>query len=70
MKKFSRFPYRKLNSRQKENYNFQKVSAVLAEYGFSTIRLSDDWNGTDFIAQHANGHRVLRVQLRSRVRIS
>jgi hypothetical protein len=25
---FERVPYTKLNSRQRENYNFQKVSAV------------------------------------------
>ncbi len=36
--------YADLNSRQKENYNFQKLSAVLADYGYVTMRLSDDWN--------------------------
>jgi len=46
--KIAKIDYRKLNSRQKENYNFQKVSGILADYGFATIRLSDDWNGADF----------------------
>jgi len=59
-------PYETLNARQKENYNFQKVSAVLAEYGFVTFRLSDDWLGADFIALHHSGD-VLRVQLKSRL---
>jgi hypothetical protein len=49
---FNRILYSNLNSRQKEAFNFQKVSAVLADYGFITIRLSSDWGGADFIAQH------------------
>jgi hypothetical protein len=32
---FERVSYKALNARQRENYNFQKVSAVLADYGFS-----------------------------------
>jgi hypothetical protein len=42
---FKRVAYRSLNSRQKEAFNFQKVSAVLADYGFTTIRLTSDWRG-------------------------
>ncbi len=61
--------YRELNARQKENYNFQKVSAVLADYGYVTFRLSDDWQGADFIALHISG-TVLRVQLKSRLAFS
>ncbi|MDA1348403.1 MAG: hypothetical protein O3A47_06000 [Chloroflexi bacterium] len=60
----SRVNYRDLNSRQQENYNFQKVSAVLAEYGFATIRLTDDWQGADFIANHVDGDTFLKVQLK------
>jgi hypothetical protein len=67
MHRFERTPYEKLNSRQRENYNFQKVSAVLADYGFSTIRLSSDWQGADFIAQHLNGITFLKVQLKARL---
>ena len=62
--------YAALNGRQQENYNFQKVSAVLADYGFSTIRLSDDWQGADFIAQHVNGETFLKVQLKGRLTFS
>lgn len=65
--RFERVSYTKLNSRQRENYNFQKVSAVLADYGFSTIRLSSDWQGADFIAQHLDGKRFLKVQLKPRL---
>jgi len=67
---FERIDYRKdLNAKQKENYNFQKVSAVLADYGFVTLRLSDDWLGADFIALHKSG-RSLRVQLKARLSFS
>ncbi len=60
----SKIDYSRLNAKQKENYNFQKVSAVLADYGFSTLRLSEDWNGADFIANHVNGDLFLKVQLK------
>jgi hypothetical protein len=56
-----------LNSRQKENYNYQKISALLADYGFMTMRLSDDWQGADFIAQHIDGETFLKIQLKSRL---
>lgn len=62
----ARIDYRSLNARQKEAYNFQKISAVLADYGFCTIRLSDDWSGADFIAQHIDGS-FLKVQLKGRL---
>lgn len=59
--------YDDLNSRQRENYNFQKVSAILADYGFVTLRLTDDWQGADFIAQHIDGENFLKVQLKGRL---
>lgn len=64
--KLTKVNYASLNARQKENFNFQKVSAVLADYGFVTFRLSDDWQGADFVALHLSGD-VLRVQLKSRL---
>ena len=67
--RFKRIEYKALNSRQKENFNFQKVSAVLADYGFVTLRLSDDWQGADFIAHHVSGERFLKVQLKSRLTV-
>lgn len=59
--------YDDLNPRQQENYNFQKVSAILADYGFVTMRLSDDWQGADFIAHHVDGETLLRIQLKGRL---
>lgn len=61
--------YKKLNARQKESYNFQKISAVLADYGYTTIKLTDDWKNADFIAQNTDGN-ILKVQLKSRLIIS
>jgi len=63
----SKIDYIHLNARQKENFNFLKVSAVLADYGFLTMRLSDDWNGADFIAHNVDGCTFLKVQLKSRL---
>jgi len=59
--------YKTLNARQQETYNFQKVSGVLADFGFTTIRLSDDWQGADFIANHIGGQQFLKVQLKGRL---
>jgi len=67
--KLQKIDPRKLNARQKENYYFQKISGLLADYGFTTIRLSDDWNGADFLAQHVDGITLLRVQQKSRLGI-
>ena len=67
---FEQITYSKLNARQKENYSYQKVSGVLADYEFVTMRLSDDWHGADFIAQHINGETLLRIQLKSRMSIA
>ena len=59
--------YDKLNSCQQENYNFQKVAAVLADYGYNSIRLTDDWQGADFIAIHIDGSTFLKIQLKGRI---
>jgi hypothetical protein len=67
MPRFRRVRYDELNSRQQEIFNFQKVSGLLAEYGYATLRLTDDWNGADFIAVHVDGRTVLRVQLKGRL---
>ena len=65
--RLQKIAYADLNSRQRENYNFQKVSALFADYGFTTMRLSDDWQGADFIAQHIDGDTFLKVQLKGRL---
>lgn len=64
---YSKINYEELNARQKENYNFHKVASVLADYGFFCIRLSDDWQGADFIAYHIDGEMFLKVQLKGRL---
>jgi hypothetical protein len=65
--RFERIKYGDLNSRQQENYNYQQVSGVLAEFGYLTIRLSDDWKGADFLAQHMLDGSSLKVQLKGRL---
>ena len=66
---FKPVPYADLNSRQKENHNFQKVAARLADYGYNCLRLTDDWQGADFMACHVDGETILKVQLKGRLTI-
>ena len=64
---FERVPYAALNARQKENRNFHLVAARLAEYGFTSLRLTDDFEGADFVALHVDGQTILKVQLKGRL---
>ncbi len=64
---FRRVVYSELSARQQESFNYQKLSSVLADFGYSTIRLSDDWNGADFIAQHMQGAGFIKIQLKGRL---
>ena len=66
---FQKTDYGTLNSRQKENFNFHKVAGKLADYGFNSLRLNDDWQGADFIACHIDGETFLKVQLKGRLTI-
>ena len=66
---FEKIKYSDLNSRQKENYNYHKIASALAEYGFDSMRLNNDWQGADFIAVHNDGEQMLKVQLKSRFTI-
>lgn len=63
----SRVNYSDLTARAKETYNFQKIAGRLADYGFTCILLSDDWNGADFLAYHFNKELMLKVQLKGRL---
>ncbi len=67
---FDRVSYNSLNSRQKENYNFAKIAARLADYGYNCMRLSDDWQGADFIAIQVDNETFLRVQIKGRLAIN
>lgn len=57
LEKYKRVEYKDLKGHGKaqEAYNFQKASAVLADYGFVTNLLKYDWLGADFLAQHIDG---------------
>lgn len=61
--------YLKLNSKQQENYNMLKLGSAIAEFGFDLIRLNDDWQGADCIANHIDGNTYLKIQLKSRLTI-
>lgn len=67
MLKLERIDYNDLNSKAKEIYNFQKVSAVLADYGFTCMWLNNDWQGADFIAVHLDGITDIKIQLKGRL---
>ena len=67
MLKLKPIEFNDLNARQKENFNFQKVASTLADYGFNCIRLSDDWQGADFIACHIDGNSFVKIQLKGRL---
>jgi len=62
--------YDDLNAKAKEMYNYQKVSAKLADYGFTTMWLNNDWQGADFIAVHVDGVTDMKVQLKGRLSFS
>ena len=64
---FTLVPYEDLNARQKELRNFHKVAARLADYGYHSMWLSDDWQGADFLAVHIDEATVMRVQLKARM---
>ncbi len=68
--RFETITYDKLKAKQKEIFNFQKVAAILADYGYNCIKLADDWQGADFLAYHVNGESTLKVQLKSRLTIN
>lgn len=68
--KLEKVDYSKLNARQKEVFNFQKIVGHLADYGFNCIKLADDWQGADFLAYHKDGTNTLKVQLKARLTIN
>ncbi len=62
--KLEKIKYTDLNSKAQEMYNFHKTAAILADYGYSCMWLSNDWNGADFIAVHIDGISNINVQLK------
>jgi hypothetical protein len=65
--KLEKIKYDDLNAKAKEMFNFQKASAKLADYGFTTMWLNNDWLGADFLAVHVDGSTFLKVQLKGRL---
>lgn len=59
--KLKKIDYCELNPKQKEIYNFQKLAGILADYGFNCIKLSDDWNGADFLAYHKDHLSLIHI---------
>ena len=68
--KLRKIKYTDLNSKQKEVFNFQKVAGKLSDYGYNCIKLADDWQGADFLADHKDGSGTLKVQLKARLALS
>ena len=69
MELFRKVDYNKdLNPKQKESYNFQKISGILADFGYITYRMFDDYNGADFHAVRIDG-QILKIQLKGRFEI-
>ena len=65
-KTFEKATYSNLPAKQKENYNFHKLSSLLASFGFNCIWLNDDVKGADFLALSAKSD-VFKIQLKSRL---
>ena len=65
-KTFEKATYSKLLAKQKENYNFHKLSSLLASFGFNCLWLNDDVKGADFLALSTEGD-VFKIQLKSRL---
>ena len=70
MKHRNKICYGELNSRQKENFNFHKIAARMADYGYNCMRLNDDWQGADFIACHIDGDEFLKIQQKGRLTVN
>ena len=56
--------YQSLNSKAQETYNFHKMAAILADYGYNCLWLNNDWNGADCIAIHIDGVSDFKIQLK------
>jgi len=69
LNKYAKVAYKDLPAKLQETYNFQKASAILADFGFITNLLKYDWLGADFLAQHKDGD-WLKVQLKGRLTTS
>jgi len=67
--KLEKIKYKELGNKAKETYNFQKLSAILVDYGYATNWLNVDFESADFIAVHFNGIDIIKIQLKGRMTI-
>ena len=65
--KLTKIEYPTLNSKAQETYNFHKMAAILADYGYNCLWLNDDWNGADCIAVHIDGISDFKIQLKGSI---
>lgn len=65
---WTKVDYASLNPKQKEDRNYCRIAAILADYGVVCSRLDNDWLGADFLAHRLDG-RTLKVQLKARLTI-
>lgn len=68
MPEFAKVKYESLNARQKEAHNLYLIAARLAEYGYASYPIRDDWNGGDMIARHMTKPKEvpLTIQVKGR----
>ena len=64
---FAKVNYQDLNARQREVYNFHNIGARLAQHGYASYPIRDDWNGGDMFARHMLTGQSLTIQIKSRV---
>lgn len=57
----------KLTSAQKQVLQYQKISGILANYGYSTIRVTDNCFGFDFFARCLTEEKHIKIQLKGRL---
>lgn len=62
----SRVTYSALKSKEKESYNFAKVTGFLADYGFECSAVNSDGHGADMIAYHYLSGKLFAIQLKGR----
>ena len=63
---FAKVDYQDLNAKQREVYNFHFIAARLAQYGYASYPIRDDWNGGDMFSRHMLSGQALTVQIKSR----
>ncbi|MXW87394.1 MAG: hypothetical protein F4Z55_16480, partial [Boseongicola sp. SB0667_bin_21] len=58
------------NGKRIEIRNFQKISAILSDWGLHCATIPDDDGGADFTARHMPTHTMIPIQLKGRLTIA